>query len=242
MNVNEQLDVIYTDFAKAFDTVNFEILLFKLFNIGFNHKLIAWLRSYLTNRAMYVKYNSTLSSCFLGSSGVPQGSILGPLLFLLFINDISSNFQTCLLFADDLKIFRQISSHNDIEHLQSELKKLTTRCIQNKLYLNTDKCFVLTFSRKNNPLLYDYNLNSVIISRKSHIKDLGVTYNSSFSFKLHIQNIKIKASKNLGMLKRTTLNFFDNSVLTSLFNTLVRPILEYNCVIWNPSNVSLYWL
>ena len=239
LKTNQQLDVIYTDFSKAFDTVNFEILLTKLLKIGFDLNLLTWLRSYLIRRPLFVKYKSALSNAFFGTSGVPQGSILGPMLFNLFINDIVTNFQSCLLFADDLKIFRCISSSYDCEILQFELNKLNNWCHQNKLFLNIDKCFVLTFTRKLNPILNNYTINNYSISRTSFIKDLGVMYESKFTFNLHVQHITKNANKKLGMLKRTTCNFTDISVLFSLFNSLVRHVLIYNCVIWNPYNKSL---
>lgn len=236
---NKQLDVIYTDFAKAFDTVNFKILLSKLAKLGFCPRLLSWINSYLSERLLYIKYKSTYSNSFHSTSGVPQGSILGPLLFNLFINDISCIFHSSLLFADDLKIFNTITTHLDQISLQTELNNLSQWCQQNQLYLNIDKCFIVTFTRKTHPLIYHYKINNCDLARKDNIKDLGVTYESSFTFNLHIQNIIVKAVKNLGLLKRTTFDFSDCFVLKNLFNTIVRPILEYNCVIWNPVTKSL---
>lgn len=239
LKLNKQLDVIYTDFAKAFDSINFEILLFKLFKIGFSKSLINFLRTYITQRSLYVKYNYAFSDCFFGTSGVPQGSVLGPLLFILFVNDLSDIFVSCLLFADDLKIYRCISNEQDCEILQIELENLYEWCTKNRLYLNIDKCFIVSFTRKLNPLIRNYSIDKKPLIRKNSIKDLGIIYDSDFSFNLHILQISKNAHKKLGLLKRTTMQFYNVSVLICLFNTLIRSMLEYNCVIWNPSTNNL---
>lgn len=236
LKLNKQLDIIYTDFAKAFDTVDFDVLFSKLLAIGFSHELIMWMYTYVVGRPLYVKFKSAFSDCFYNTSGVPQGSVLGPRLFLLFINDLSYIFNSCLLFADDLKIYRCISTYMDCEILQTELYNLQDWCNKNKLFLNIDKCFVLTFARKTNPLINNYSINNNLLSRKINIRDLGITYETNFSFNMHITEISTKANKKLGILKRTTNNFTDVSVIICLFNTIIRPLLEYGCAIWNPSN------
>ncbi|GBM00927.1 putative RNA-directed DNA polymerase from transposon BS [Araneus ventricosus] len=138
---NCQLDVIYTDFSKAFDSIDFGILMKKLKIIGFHVNLAQWPFSYLSNWTLYIYFNNVVSDAFTNTSGVPQGSNLGPFLFILFINDLCGKlgFSGCLLFADDLKFFRQIRSSADAALLQNDLDNLYKWCIINKLLLICSK-------------------------------------------------------------------------------------------------------
>ncbi|GBM15650.1 hypothetical protein AVEN_95271-1 [Araneus ventricosus] len=164
---NCQLDVIYTDFSKAFDSIDFGILMKKLRIIGFHVNLSQWLFSYLSNGTLYVYFNNVVSDAFSNTSGVPQGSILGPLLFILFINDLCGKFgfSGCLLFPDDLKFFRQIRSSADADLLQNDLDNLYQWCIVNKLLLNVEKCSILSFTRKSQPIFYSYQINDILLRR-----------------------------------------------------------------------------
>ena len=144
-----QVDVIFTDLSKAFDKLDHGILLSKLRSIGFDNTLLQLLQSYLSNRKFFVSYNGYTSIKNTAKSGVPQGSNLGPLLFLLFINDLpNSLFCETLMYADDVKIFSTINSYNDCLTLQFNLSVLHEWCITNRLKLNIDKCKIVTFTRK----------------------------------------------------------------------------------------------
>ncbi|GBN13255.1 hypothetical protein AVEN_81207-1 [Araneus ventricosus] len=138
---NCQLDVIYNDFSKAFDSIDFGILMKKLRIIDFHVNLAQWLFSYLSNRILYVYFNNVVSDAFSNTSGIPHGSNLGHLLFILFINDLCGEFgfSGCLLFADDLNFFRQIRSSADAALLPNDLDNLCQWCIVNKLLLNVEK-------------------------------------------------------------------------------------------------------
>lgn len=231
-----QLDVIYTDFSKAFDSIDFGILLNKLIGMGFHINLIVWLFSYLKNRMLYVYFNGAVSYKFTNTSGVPQGSNLGPLLFILFINDLCSilEFSDYLLFADDLKLFRQVRSVADAALLQSDLNGLFNWCICNKLFLNINKCNVLSYSRRTDTLVYPYQINNLALCRPSTIVDLGITFDTKLDFSLHIDNIVSKAYKKLGFLKRKTKDFSSQQALKVLYFALVRSNLEYCSLIWDP--------
>ena len=141
------VDVMYLDFKKAFDSVPHEQLLFKLWQVGIIGPLWKWFRCYLTNRLHYVTIDGYQSSTLPVTSGVPQGSILGPLLFLIYINDLPSciNYSHCLLFADDAKIFQIVTSSHDQLLLQIDLHEIEQWCSTWNLQLNPSKCHVLKF-------------------------------------------------------------------------------------------------
>ena len=141
--------MIYTDFKKAFDQIDHHILLEKLNSFRFSNSLLLLFRSYLFNRKIFVRYRNFVSKPFCPNSGVPQGSNLGPLLFLLYINDVvDSLFCHKLLFADDLKIFHSISVPEDCDILPENINALSSWCASNRLLLNKNKCFKVTYSRK----------------------------------------------------------------------------------------------
>ena len=142
-----QSDVIYLDFRKAFDSVAHNELLYKIWKFGITGNLWLWLRAYLTNRVQFVSIGQSSSSTLPVISGVPQGSILGPVLFLIFINDLPTalSFAKVLLFADDAKCIMPISSLQDCMNLQSDLSRLTEWCSTWNLFLNEDKCSAFHF-------------------------------------------------------------------------------------------------
>lgn len=233
-----QVDTIYTDFSKAFDKVNFNALRYKLLCSGVFGDLLNWIMSYLTGRFQAVSVNNSLSRQFLVKSGVPQGSHLGPLLFILFINDISTcfKFSKFLLYADDLKIFSTMVSANVGSLIQHELNLFFDYCSDNCLELNISKCHVLTITRnKSNIFNNTYILNNTVLEKVEEVNDLGITIDSKLSFIPHIHKIQVKAYKMLGFVLRTCRGFRNLSSILLLFKTLVRPKLEYASTIWNPN-------
>lgn len=230
-----QVDVIYTDFAKAFDKVNHDILLIKLYSFGMPLNLIYFFKSYLKDRQQFVNLHGIESQKYFTPSGVPQGSNLGPLFFLLFINDLPLHieYSQALLFADDLKIFRNIDNAHDGELLQRDLDSVMQWSKNNKLYFNVDKCKAMTYTRKKVPVVYNYYMNSNILENISQAKDLGVWFTSDLKFDKHINFIVNSSLKSLGFLKRNTADFKSIACIKILYNSLVRSKLEYACKVWD---------
>lgn len=231
-----QVDAIYTDFSKAFDSVCHNILLSKLENFGIHSNLLQWISSFLTDRFQKVKLDNRTSRSIKCTSGVPQGSHLGPLLFIIFIDDICNNikFSQCLIYADDLKLFLKVNSIYDCFNLQKDLDHLCYWCMVNRLKLNVKKCFAISVSRKLSTYEFTYSLDCTPLQRTALVKDLGVSFNSKFSFAPHIDTIVAKANTMIGFIKRNSTDFSDPYTLVSLYNSLVRSSLEYADVIWNP--------
>ena len=192
--------------------------------------------SYLMGRFQFVRFLGHDSDTYKVSSGVLQGSHLGPLLFLIFINDVSLFFDIdFLLYADDLKIFLRVEKTEDCLKLQQNIDKLILWCSINKLYLHVNKCYSMTYSRKLSPINFDYYANDMKIVRCSYFKDLGVTFDSKISFNLHFDNIVSKAMSMLGFVKRMCRDFEDPYTLKALFSSFVRSQLEYASVVWCPN-------
>ena len=176
---NGKMDVIYTDMQKAFDTINHQLLLKKMSLLDFSDSLLALVRSYLMNRQHCVRYCNCMSNSFVLTSGVPQGSNLGSLLFLTFINDLPANV-SCnkLLFADDLKLYHRIYSVNDCLALQHNANVLSFWSRTNLLQINEPKCYVMSYTKQKCPVSYPYKINDYTISRTDSFKDLGVIFDN----------------------------------------------------------------
>ena len=230
-----QVDVIYTDLAKAFDKVDHQVLLNKLHDFGFSTNLLKFFGSYLNNRLCSVKYNGFTSSQFRSTSGVPQGSVLGPTLFLIFINDLAISLEcNRLLFADDLKIFASIDHSKDCLSLQNQLLHVDQWCTANKLQLNISKCRVVSYTKRLVPIQYNYVLGNSTLQRSNSVTDLGVVFDSKLRFNLHIE-AKVKcAFKMLGFLIRTCKDMSNTECMTLLYNAYVRSTLEYASTAWSP--------
>jgi ribonucleases P/MRP protein subunit RPP40 len=233
-----QVDVIYTDVSKAFDSVCHSLLISELSSLGIQGSYLMWIKSYLENRRQRVLIGGVESREILVSSGVPQGSHLGPILFSLFVNDVSI-FQNskCLLYADDLKLFRQVQSTNDTLLLQSDLSILSTWCKKKMLTLNINKCSVMRFHRCSSPLIHIYEIDNLPLSSVTSYNDLGIIFDSKLTFNMHIDQITMKSFRMLGFVKRHTQHITDTSAIKSLYFALVRSILEYGSVIWSPSYI-----
>lgn len=236
LDKNGQIDAIFLDFSKAFDRVPHDKLIFKLRNIGLPEILIIWITSYLTNRYQFVEVNGEQSGCLPVDSGVPQGSVLGPLLFLLYINDITTDLDQNVqirLFADDCVLFQEITSINDQIHLNSSLAKIYEWCNTWDMKVNTDKTVVLRFARRKAPLSYIYRLGSSPLLEEAKYKYLGVTLTNTLSWNLHIDNICSSALRKLYFLRHKLKNS-PSSVKLLAYNSLIRPKLEYACIVWDP--------
>lgn len=175
--------------------------------------LIDWLYSFLNSRSIRVKTDTTFSSSFCPSSGVPQGCVLSPLLFVLFVSDVHEILPSegHLLYADDLKIYLTISTHSDCLRLQEFLNSFSLWCSYNQLSLCPEKCSVISFCHNRNPIHYEYSLSNSVLSRTSLIRDLGVLWDDKLSLNEHLESVVASASRTLGLicrLTRVTLLFF----------------------------------
>lgn len=235
-----QVDAIYFDMSKAFDCVCHNLLLQKLALHGFSPHLCAWFSTYLIGRRNSVRISDSYSDEFISCSGVPQGSILGPLIFLLFINDLASCITNTkiILFADDVKLFISVRSLSDCSRLQADIERVSEWCAKNRLSLNPKKTKSIVLSRKRDILYFLYNLGGAPIPRVPFIKDLGVFIDSSLSFNNHVSITVNAALRVLGMISRLCRQFSTPRCLLHLFKTLVRSRLEFGSIIWNSLTLS----
>ena len=227
-------DLIMLDFSKAFDTVPHTRLLKKLQHYGINGKLHKWLATWLTNRTQRVVVNGYTSDHSNVRSGVPQGTVLGPLLFLLYINDIGYNISSGLrLFADDCILYRTIKCDNDKWELQNDLDKVTRWANTWQMSFNVNKCAVLHCTRSLSPSPSTYLLDGHPLTNVCEHSYLGIMFDSKMSFSSHINNITAKATKILNFLRR---NLYKCSKTTKAkaYLALIRPILEYSSTVWDP--------
>ena len=236
-----QTDVIYTDYSSAFISVNHELLLHKLQNsYHLSGAALDWFRSYLCDREQCVVLNGRKSDWSAVRSGVPEGSICGPILFVLFCNDVARHISsTCLMHTDDMKIDRCVRSPNDAALLQSDLDKFCEWSSAWKLQLNPSKCKAITFSLRKNPVVSTYSINHAILERVSEIRDLGVILDSKLTFGPHIDSVVGRANRALGMYVRSLSSHratrekkFPPSPLIVGFNAHIRSIVEFGSVIW----------
>lgn len=236
---SSQTDIIYTDFSKAFDRVDHYKLLLKLNNLGFSDNLLRLVESYLMKRQQYVVYKGVRSNLFDSPSGVPQGSNLGPYLFLLYVSDIHAKLNSnSLLYADDMKIYREIKNMNDANMLQNDLNMLVEWGEENQLSLNIKKCDFIRVTRKTNPIETSYNIKGEKLQRVEHIRDLGVQIEHNLVFNKQLQNSVSNAKRNLGMIMRHSKIFSNASTLKILYFSLVRTHLDFAGVIWGPTASS----
>ena len=231
-----QIDIFYADMSKAFDKVDHKILINKLVSFGITGRLLNWFESYLQSRPVTIIFNGAKSRKFIQTSGVPQGSILGPLLFVIYVNDIVNQIDCGkMLYADDLKMNSVIRSSDDAKRLQDDINKIKEWCNLNKLQLNYDKCFIMTVSNKIQNIEFAYSVDNIVLSKTHTFRDLGVTYDTKLKFSAHIDSIVKKSAKMLGFLMRTAKHLQNFDSLMLLYKSLVRSNLEYATQIWSPS-------
>jgi len=234
----KQIDLILLDFSKAFDTVPHQRLLSKLRHYGIDGNSYSWIRTWLTHRTQSVVLDSESSGPVPVLSGVPQGTVLGPLMFLLYINDITKGINSPLrLFADDCLLYRIINNIDDTNRLQEDLNKLSEWADAWQLRFNASKCTVIRCTRSLTPFSHDYTLNNDILKLSDQHTYLGVTLHKSLSWSPHISNIVTKASRTLNFLKRNLSNC-SSQVKESAYLAMVRPQLEYASDIWDPHHAG----
>ena len=229
----QDFDVIYLDFKKAFDSVPHERLLIKIRSYGIDGDLYSWIKEFLSNRMQYVKVGDQYSDTRKVTSGIPQGSILGPISFLIFINDLPDYIKSIsTIFADDTKAY---NSCDKSDQLQEDLIALNDWSIKWQLFFNCTKCKCLHIGSKNPQRDYYFPSKdgNIYIPKCTDEKDLGVTFDEDLKFDLHIENIVKKANNILGLIKRN-FSFIDINIFLLLYKALVRPHLEYGQLIWSP--------
>ena len=232
-----QWDVIFLDFAKAFDTVPHDELLLKLKRLGVSGDLWLWIREYLSMRFQCICIGECRSELLPVVSGVPQGSILGPLLFLVFVNDLPEVVKYSLLymFADDTKCAKLVRHLSDCGELQNDLDNLCNWSYEWKLMFKEPKCVLLRCSRSGGtPVNSNYTLNNQEVLCKDNHKDLGVMISSNLSFEAHFSYIVSRAYRVLGLLRRTFSSRADVKGKKLLYISLVRSQLIYCSPIWRP--------
>jgi hypothetical protein len=233
--------IAYIDFQKAFDSVSHPKLIHKLISYGVHGNLLLWITSFLSDRSQSVRVGSSLSKLSPVSSGVSQGSVIGPLLFNLFINDITDKLDistTSKIFADDIKIYTEFSTTMLPNHLQNHLDLIYLWSITWQLPISHSKCNILTLGRHN--LTQTFSISSIPITRVESAHDLGVTIDPELKFSKHIDDIVKRAKQRSALIHRCFLSRSTPNLLRA-FKTYVRPLVEYATQIWSPyllSNLS----
>ena len=227
---------IFIDFSKAFDTINHNILLQKLRDYNFDSHSISLIQNYLTNRTQHVIIENSISNSLHITCGVPQGSILGPVLFLLYINDLATHcplFDT-ILFADDTNLFWKSKDLNaDIGNINSSLNKVNNWCIANKLTLNLTKTnyIIVKNYQKNFVLNSTIHIDNIPLSPSSEIKFLGVVIDTNLNWCAHINSLRTQLNKVTGMIYLAS-KFLPYKALILLYNSLINSKLTYCLEAW----------
>ena len=234
LSLGKQTDLILLDFSKAFDKVNHLKLLYKLSCLGVKGNTLNWIQSFLIGRTQTVVLDGESSEEVKVTSGVPQGSVLGPLLFLLYINDLPENIQSQVrIFADDTAVYLTVTNMQDSQVLQSDLESLQHWERTWDMEYNPGKCQVIHITRSKSPIKSRYFMHNQKLESVDAAKYLGVTISKDLSWNTHINNITSTANKTLGFVKRNVVTK-NKDIKTMAYNSLVRPQVEYASVVWSP--------
>ena len=231
------VDVAYLDFAKAFDKVDHGILIRKLTSLGIGGSVLRWIHEFLTNRKQIVVVEGEKSEEGQVKSGVPQGSVLGPLLFLIHVGDIDENVQHSKVssFADDTRLLNRIKETNDCKNLQKDLNTVYNWTQENNMFCNEEKFELIRYGKHPN-IPYVYKTTSgEKIKEEAQVKDLGVTVQKDAEFKAHIDDIVSKCKRVMGYILRT-FKTRQPETMRHLFKALVLPLAEYCSQLWSPTD------
>ena len=240
---NYNLDAIYIDLSRAFDSVVYSKLIFKLKCVGISGDLLLWLESFLTGRKQCTVLEDSSSTFINVLSGVPQGSVLGPLLFLIFVNDLPDfvsfhhpHFRSSLkLFADDVKIYQIVNTIEEALRLQYSLNIILDWCNVWQLSINLGKCQLLHLGKNNKRFCYGFEGN--ILPSVLKVNDLGLLIDENLHFTTHIAAVAAKARGRCGVFLKSFISR-DRDLMLKFYLVYVRPILEYASVVWNPTSVG----
>ncbi len=231
------IDMIYLDFAKAFDKVDHHILFHKLKSLGITGKLGIWLANFLLDRTQYVQIPGGVSGTDNVTSGVPQGTVLGPVLFLILISDINRDIKNCKIssFADDTRLYSAVSDPHNCDELQEDLCSVYKWAECNNMQFNSSKFEYICFHTK-----HSMNINNLYISPTNNIinpsqsvRDLGILMSPTCSFETQIEKVAKNCSQLVGWILRT-FSARDKLTMLTLFKSIVLPRLEYGSQLWSP--------
>ena len=234
-NLDKEKDIkfIFCDVSKAFDKVWHRGLLYKLKKYGINGNLHKWFESYICNRHQRVINEGSKSTWMTTSAGVPQGSVLGPYLFLLYVNDIVEKINTNIrLFADDTTLFTVIENQESIQLLNEDLIEIAQWSDDWLIILNQTKTNAMTFTRKQETNWDDAKFNNIVIKDNKTHTHLGITLSSDATWAEHIQKIYEKAAIRLNIMRMLKYDI-DRKSLLRFYISFIRPILEYGNIIWD---------
>ena len=238
LDKNDNLDVLYCDFKKAFDSVPHKRLMVKINSFGIEGNVGKWIENFITGRRQRVCIKDSKSTWVDVTSGVPQGSVLGPLLFVLYINDLPEAI-TCLskLYADDTKIYQAVNNAKDAEIFQENIKQLWNWSIEWQLHFHPDKCHILHLGKAN--IEKSYYMGAGDMSPHTHLKstdeekDLGVVVDNQLKFSSHCDKIVNTANKLLGIMRRA-FSFLDRTTFSLVYKGIIRPVIEYASTVYSP--------
>ena len=226
------VDIIYLDFKKAFDKVPHQRLLLKLKAHGIGNGMINWIEKWLIGRRQRVVVDGEVSNWKAVLSGVPQGSVLGPILFLIYINDLDDDITSKVLkFADDTKVFRKIKSDADRQHLQDDLNKLIEWSEKWQMLFNFGKCKCLHTGHGNEDA--QYTMGDTVLNTTLKEKDLGLTISADMKVSEQCGIAAAKGNQILGLIRRNIV-YKEKELIIPLYKTIVRPHLEYCIQAWRP--------
>ncbi|XP_038045149.1 uncharacterized protein LOC119719722 [Patiria miniata] len=237
LDSKSQIDVVLLDYEKAFDKVPHRHLLKKVQHYGVRGATLAWISDFLHSRSQSVLVDGQKSSESIVSSGVPKGSVLGPLLFLIYINDlpecIRSSTTTCRLSADDSVLYKHITSTDDTASLQQDLDALQDWEAKWLMHLNATKCQVVQVTHKWKPFPASYTIHGHVLGVSTSARYLGVHIDSRLSFNTHIDNITRKATGTKAFFSRN-LSHSSQKVKEAVYTTFIRPSVEFAATSWDP--------
>ena len=232
IDVGSPVDIIYLDFQKAFDKVPHQRLLLKLKAHGIGDSITDWIEQWLTDRRQRVVVDGEVSNWKSVLSGVPQGSVLGPILFLIYINDLDDSITNNVLkFADDTKLFRKVNTDGDKQHLQNDLDRLVKWSEKWQMLFNFGKCKCLHTGHRN--LNVNYRMGDTVLSTTVKEKDLGVTISADMKVSEQCGIAASKGNQIFGLIRRN-ITYKGKKLIIPLYKAIVRPHLEYCVQAWRP--------
>lgn len=234
-----QIDGIIIDFSKAFDVVPHNLLINKFSKMGLDNRVVQWIEKFLTDRTQSVQCNTSRSSKVPVSSGVPQGTVLGPALFIGYINDLVSIVDCSVrLFADDCILYTPITAKEDETKLQDALNTVQRWVDENGMKLNASKTTAISFTSKRIPIDTQYSLKGEVIIKAKKCKYLGVTLQDNLKWNCHISKMVSNAKRKLHFVMRNLKGSLRNTK-EHAYKCLIRPLVEYCCSVWDPYTQQL---